>query len=74
MYLVVQLSQLIFTVGHIALNILVYIEKIGDSIRKKNSTDKDNTKPDKEKEDADGIYISSLLKLLINYLQFNLLL
>ena len=39
-----------------ALNILVYIEKIGDSIRKKKEEKKEGSakKGDKEKEDVDG--------------------
>ena len=44
--LATQLSQLIFVVGHVALNMLIYAEKIEAIIKKKKT---DNKSPSKNK-------------------------
>ncbi len=56
---VMTLSHLIFTLGHIGLNMIIYAEKLESNLKKKN-TDKDDKKNKKQKEEEGKINIQNL--------------
>jgi len=58
------LSQLIFTLGHIGLNMIIYAEKLENNLKKMN-TQKDDKKNKKQKEEEGNFKILIIFTKLI---------